>query len=56
MARVLRLVVRYWVDTAAAAADTVAAVAVVAVAGQGRAPEHSATALESLPESAGAAQ
>ena len=56
MARVLRLVVRCWVDTAAAAADTVAAVAVVAVAGQGRAPEHSATFQESLPVSADAAQ
>lgn len=55
MARVLRLVVRCWVDTAAAAADT-AAVAVVAVAGQARAPEHSATSQESLPESAGVVQ
>lgn len=55
MARVLRLVVRCWVGAAAAAADTVAVVA-VAVAGQARAPEHSATSQESLPESAGVVQ
>ena len=55
MARVSRLIVRCWVDTAAAAADT-AAVAVVAVAGQATAPEHSATSQESLPESAGVVQ